>query len=116
MQINLEEDLRISMKNIEFLRYAISNLDESSREDLSAVTKDIGNKIIFMYDNLATSINEQRCLNLHFNMEITNMNKEKNTLRHEIKNLTLSIKNMETLLGVDSDPKFDNLTSQNIFN
>ena len=69
-----------------------------------------------MYDNLATSINDQRCMNLHLQMEIANMTKEKNTLRYDIKNLTIGVKKLETQLGVDPDPKFDNLVSQNIFN
>jgi predicted nucleic acid-binding Zn-ribbon protein len=104
------------LKNINYLRDALSRLDELGREELSAVTKDIGNKIIFMYDNLAASINDQRCMNLHLQMEIANLTKEKNSLRHEIKNLSVSVKKMETQLGVDPDPKFDNLITQNIFN
>ncbi len=104
------------MKNINFLREALSRLDEVGREELSAVTKEIGNKIIFIYDNLASSINDQRCLNLHFQMEIANLTKEKNSLRHQVKNLTVSVKKMETILGVDPDPKFDSLVSQDIFN
>ncbi len=116
LQTNLEEDLRISLKNINYLRDTISRIDETTREELSAVTKEIGNKIIFLYDNLATSINDQRCINLHLQMEIANMTKEKNTLRHDIKNLTIGVKKLETQLGVDPDPKFDNLVNQNIFN
>ncbi len=55
-------------------------------------------------------------MNLHLQMEIANMTKEKNTLRHDIKNLTIGVKKLETQLGVDPDPKFDNLVNQNIFN
>jgi hypothetical protein len=65
-----------------------------------------------MYDNLANSINEQRCLNLHLNTEIAAITKEKNTLRHEINNTALAIKKLELILGVDPDPKFDSLTQQ----
>lgn len=115
MQNNLEEDLRVSIKNIQFLREFINNIDETCRENLSAITKEIGNKILFMYDNLASSINEQRCINLHIQSEIANMTKEKNSLRHDIKNVAISIKKLETFLGVDPDPKFENLINKNLY-
>ena len=78
------------------------------------MTKDIGNMIISTYENLAQAINEQRCENLKLQMEAANLNKEKNTLRHDIKNLIISVRKMEAFLGVEADPKFDNTINQNI--
>jgi hypothetical protein len=68
-----------------------------------------------MYDNLSTLINEQRSINLLLQTEISNMNKENASLKYEIKNVSMQIKNIETFLGVDPDPKFDSFLSQNIF-
>jgi hypothetical protein len=86
-----------------------------SREDLSEIAKDIGNKIIFLYDNISTLINEQRSMNLLLQTEMSNVNKENANLKCEIKNVAMQIKKIETFLGVDADPKFDSFLSQNIF-
>ena len=115
MNFNLEEDFRVSSKNIQYLKDCVNRIDEASREDLSSITKDIGNKIIFLYDNLADGINQQRSLNLFLQTELVNLQMDNNTLSHEIKNLTIKIKKMETFLGVETDLKFDSLISQNIF-
>lgn len=112
---NVERDLRTSFKNIEYLKECINKIDEKSREDLSTVTKEIGNKIIFLYDNMAASINDQRSENLHLQLELANLTKEKNTLRHEIKNLIHGVRKMEIFLGVDKDPWFDNMVENNKF-
>jgi hypothetical protein len=109
----MEEDLRISYKNIEHIREALIKLDETSREDLSALTKDLGNQIIGMYENLETYINDQRCENLRLQLEIETLNKEKNTLRFEIKNMITAVRKLENFMGVEPDPKFDNLIGNN---
>jgi hypothetical protein len=104
--------LRISLKNIEYLKQSINNIDEKSRENLSNVTKEIGNKIIFIYDNLANAINDQRCENLRLQSEIASLTKEKNSLKHEIKNLVHSLKKLELFMGVEEDPNFENMITQ----
>ncbi len=48
-------------------------------------------------------------------MEIASLTKEKNTLRHEIKNLINSVKRLEVFMGVDPDLEFDYKVSQNLF-
>ncbi len=97
------------------LKNCLNSIDEIAREDMSEVTKEIGNKIIFMYDNIAVLINEQRSINLLLQTEMTTLNKENSGLKHEIKNVALHIKKMETFLGVDADPKFDSFLTQTIF-
>jgi hypothetical protein len=102
----------MSFKNIEFLREQINNIDDKSRENLSNVTKEIGNKIIFIYDNLAAAINDQRCENLRLHSEIGTITKERNSLKNEIKNLAYAIKRIEVFMGVDPDAKFDEFSAQ----
>lgn len=112
----MDDDLRTSLRNITHLKEEIIKIDENTKEGLSLITKEIGNKIIHCYDNFSNAINEQRCENLHLQLEIANLNKEKNSLRFDIKNLVNSIKKLETLLGVDPDPKFDHMSSNNLMN
>jgi hypothetical protein len=79
------------------------------------MTKEIGNMIISTYENVAAAINEQRCENLKLQMELATLNKEKNTLRHDISNLIISVRKMENFLGVEPDPKFDNTVNSNLY-
>jgi hypothetical protein len=112
----MEDDLRLSKKNIDYLKQSILNIDEGTKEGLSNVTKEIGNKIIQAYDNAGELINQQRCENLKLQLEIANLIKEKNTLRHEVKNMVNAVKRLETLLGVEVDPRFDSMVNHTIFN
>lgn len=61
---------------------------------------------------MSTSINDQRCENLHLQLEVANLTKEKNSLRFEISNLINNVKKLETFMGVDKDPWFDNMAAQ----
>ena len=97
------------------MRNLLNSIDESSREDLTEITKDVGNKIIFMYDNMSVLINEQRSLNLLIQTELSGMTKENAGLKHEIRNVAMHLKKIETFLGVDADPKFENFLSETIF-
>jgi len=109
----LEDDTRKSRKNIDYLKESLKTIDESSKEDLSAVTKEYGNKIISVYDNLADAINIQKSENLKLQMEIYNIQKHKNELTHEIKLLVNQLKRLENLLGVKRDPKYENVVNLN---
>jgi len=95
------------------LREAIADIDNKSIENLSTFTKEFGNKVIFVYENMANAINDQRCENLKLQAEIANISREKNSLKHQIKSLVHSIKKLEVFLGVDPDPKFDTMISEN---
>lgn len=93
----------------------MDKIDNTSKEDLSQVTKDIGNMIISTYESLSQAINEQRCENLKLQMDVASLNKEKNTLRHDIKNLIISVRKLENFLGVKADPKFDNTINTDLY-
>jgi hypothetical protein len=80
-----------------------------NKESLVENTKEIGNNIINIYDNMTNLVNEQRSENLRLQFEVINLNKQKNSLRHEIKKLAQQTKKLEEHLGVDPDEKFDNL-------
>ena len=84
-------------------------VENLNKENLIEMTKEIGNNIITLYDNLTSSINEQRSENLRLQLEITTLNKEKNSLRHELKKVAQFTKKLEEHLGVDPDDKFDHL-------
>ena len=116
MRANLDDDNRKSRKNIDYLKESLNIIDENNREDLSALTKEYGNKIISIYDNLADAINLQKSENLKLQMEIYNIQKHKNELNHEIKLLVNQVRKLENLLGVKRDPKFDNIVNINIKN
>jgi hypothetical protein len=101
---------------MEYLKQCINNIDETTKEGLSNVTKELGNKIILFYDNLTELINQQRCVNLQLQLEINNLNKEKNSMRNELRTLVSSVKKLETVLGVEVDPKFDCMVTHTIYN
>lgn len=77
------------------------------RQDLSGIAKDFGNSLINKYEELAEKINEDRCENLRLQLEIASLIKERNSLRHEIKELFAQTKRLEVLLGVTPDEKFE---------
>lgn len=97
------------------MRNLLNNIDESTREDLTEITKDVGNKIIFMYDSMSVLINEQRSINLLLQTELSSMTKENAGLKHEIRNVAMKLKKLETFMGVDADSKFENFLSETIF-
>lgn len=78
------------------------DLDIDSRADLSKFTKDSGNKILNSYELYSKAINDQRCENLRLQNEINILVKEKNSLKHEVKNLSNSCEKIEKFLGVPS--------------
>jgi len=108
-------DNKISIKNYDFIKAGLKVIDEVTREGLSGVAKDFGNSIIFEYEHLAKQINEQRCENLRLQMEIATLIKEKNSIRHEMKNLYHQVKKLEVCLGATPCPIFENMLNQNIY-
>ena len=109
INLRLEEDLRQSRKNIDYINKELKDIEVNCREELSEITKDFGNKIISSYEAYSQAINDQRCENLRLQFEIANLIKEKNSLRHDVRNLVTSVRRLETFLGVKVDPTFDNV-------
>ncbi len=101
-----------SLKNIEYLKQSLNYINSITREYLSNEAKDFGNNLINKYEELAQQVNLQRSNNLGLQMEIANLMKEKNTLRHDIKLLFEQVKKLEVILGVKTDPKFENAMNQ----
>lgn len=106
---NVESELLVMAKNIHYIKQCLNEMENLNKEKLIELTKEIGNNIIQLYDQLNNCINDQRSENLRLQLEITNWNKEKNSLRHEIKKLSQITKKLEEHLGVDPDPSFDKL-------
>ena len=114
MNLNLEEDCRISKKNIVYLKTSLKHIQENFNEYLSKIAKEFGSMMLSDYDNFAAAINEQKCENLRMQEEIYTLNSEKNYLKHERKLLINSVNRLENLLGVKPDPKFNNTVNQMI--
>ena len=84
-------------------------INDEGKVELSNIAKDISNKIVYIYDNLVTAINEQRCENLKLQLEISKITKEKNNLRHEVELLTEAVRKLEVSLGVEQNPPFEKM-------
>ena len=106
---NLAIDLRKGKKNLDVLIKKLIEINDEGKVELSNIAKDISNKVIYIYDNLVTAINEQRCENLKLQLEISNITKEKNNLRHEVELLTDAVRKLEVSLGVDQSPPFERM-------
>ena len=106
---DLAIDLRKGKKNLDVLIQKLIEINDEGKVELSNIAKDISNKVIYIYDNLVTAINEQRCENLKLQLEISNITKEKNNLRHEVELLTEAVRKLEVSLGVDQSPPFERM-------
>ena len=106
---DLAIDLRKGKKNLDVLIKKLIEINDEGKVELSNIAKDISNKIVYIYDNLVTAINEQRSENLKLQLEISNMTKEKNSLRHEVELLTEAVRKLEVSLGVEQSPPFERM-------
>ena len=106
---DLAIDLRKGKKNLDVLIKKLIEINDEGKVELSNIAKDISNKVIYIYDNLVTAINEQRCENLKLQLEISNITKEKNNLRHEVELLTEAVRKLEVSLGVDQSPPYERM-------
>ena len=106
---DLANDLRSGKKTLDNLIKKLVDINDEGKIELSNIAKDISNKIVYIYDNLVTAINEQRCENLKLQLEITKMTKEKNNLRNEVELLTEAVRKLEASLGVDESRPFEKM-------
>ena len=109
INLSLAIDLRKGKKNLDVLIKKLIEINDEGKVELSNIAKDISNKIVYIYDNLVTAINEQRSENLKLQLEISNMTKEKNSLRHEVELLTEAVRKLEVSLGVEQSPPFEKM-------
>ena len=106
---DLAIDLRKGKKNLDVLIAKLIEINDEGKVELSNIAKDISNKIVYIYDNLVTAINEQRCENLKLQLEISKITKEKNSLRHDVELLTEAVRKLEVSLGVEQSPPFERM-------
>ncbi len=106
---DLAIDLRKGKQNLDVLIKKLIEINDEGKVELSNIAKDISNKIVYIYDNLVTAINEQRCENLKLQLEISKITKEKNNLRHEVELLTEAVRKLEVSLGVEQNPPFERM-------
>ena len=105
----LAVDLRKGKRNLDVLINKLIEINDEGKVELSNIAKDISNKIVYIYDNLVTAINEQRCENLKLQLEISKIYKEKNNLRHEVDLLTEAVRKIEIVLGADKGLPFEKM-------
>ena len=96
-------------KNVIYLQGEFVEIDERTREELSKITKETGNNILSSYEAYAQAINDQRSENLRLQMEVANLSKEKNSLKHDLRNSVTAIRRLESFMGVKPDLDFDNM-------
>ena len=106
---DLALDLRKGKKKLDVLIKKLIEINDEGKVELINIAKDISNKIVYIYDNLVTAINEQRCENLKLQLEISKITKEKNNLRHEVELLTEAVRKLEVSLGVEQSPPFERM-------
>ena len=106
---DLAIDLRKGKQNLDVLIKKLIEINDEGKVELSNIAKDISNKIVYIYDNLVTAINEQRCENLKLQLEISKITKEKNNLRHEVELLTEAVRKLEVSLGVEQNPPIERM-------
>lgn len=105
----LADELKTSKRNIDKLINLLVEINDIGKIELSNITKDLSNKIVYIYDNLVTSINEQRSENLKLEVELAKATKEKNEIRHEVELLTEAVRKLEVALGVPQDNAFEKM-------
>ena len=106
---DLANDLRKGKKNMDTLINKLIEINDEGKIELSNIAKDISNKIVYIYDNLVTAINDQRCQNLKLQIELSKASKEKNNLKHEVEMLTEAVRKLEVSLGVDQSTPFEKM-------
>ena len=83
---DLANDLRSGKKNLDILIKKLVDINDEGKIELSNIAKDLSNKIVYIYDNLVTCINEQRSENvrraLHSPRERRSENGKCALLRH----------------------------------
>lgn len=84
--------------------------------ELSKFTKDTGNKLLNSYEHYSNLINKQRCENLRLQNEINLLIKEKNSLKHDVKNLIYATDKLETFLGVSTNSNDCTVKSEKLEN
>ena len=104
---DLAIDLRKAKKNLDLLIKKLIEINDEGKIELSNIAKDLSNKIVYIYDNLVTCINEQRSENLKLQLELAKASKEKNELKHEVELLTEAVRKLEVALGVEPDGAFE---------
>ena len=106
---DLANDLRSNKRIMDVLINKLVDINDEGKVELSNIAKDLSNKIVYIYDNLVTCINEQRSENLKLQLELAKASKEKNELKHEVELLTEAVRKLEVVLGVDQDNAFEKM-------
>jgi hypothetical protein len=104
---DLANDLRSNKRIMDVLINKLVDINDEGKVELSNIAKDLSNKIVYIYDNLVTLINEQRSENLKLQLELAKATKEKNDIKHEVEVLTEAVRKLEVALGVEQSGAFE---------
>jgi hypothetical protein len=81
-------------------------MENETLDELSTITKTLGDTILCLYDNASTGINDNKTENLAKQQEIEMLVLENNKLRQDIATLLNFVERTENLLGVKPNDKF----------
>jgi hypothetical protein len=84
----------------------MKQVENDTLDDLSGVTKNLGARLLDLYDEAATGINDNKTENLAKQVEIENLVQENNNLRHEVNLMVNTIEKLENFLGVRPTDRF----------
>jgi hypothetical protein len=104
---DLANDLRSNKRIMDTLINKLVDINDEGKVELSNIAKDLSNKIVYIYDNLVTLINDQRSENLKLQLELAKATKEKNDIKHEVEVLTEAVRKLEVSLGVEQSGAFE---------
>jgi hypothetical protein len=82
------------------LRQFLKQVENDTLDDLSQMTKNLGARLLDLYDEAAIGINDNKTENLAKQVEIENLVMENNNLRHEINLMMNNLEKLESFLGV----------------
>jgi hypothetical protein len=81
-------------------------MENETLDDLSNVTKTLGDTILCLYDTISTGINDNKTENLAKQQEIELLVNENNILRQEVATLMGYLEKLENFLGVKANERF----------
>jgi hypothetical protein len=84
----------------------MNHVENETLDDLSNITKTLGDTILCLYDNISTGINDNKTENLAKQQEIEMLINENNILRQNVAMLLGHLEKLENFLGVKPTERF----------
>jgi hypothetical protein len=89
-----------------FLKDSMNHLENETLDELSNITKTLGDTILCLYDTISVGINDNKTENLAKQQEIELLVNENNILRQDVATLMNYLEKLENFLGVKPNERF----------